>query len=170
VIYSCREALVWRAFKSIICTPASRSPARLVKCFLSKLENPRTFSSLRAVPASKGSFCGARVRADLSWWLALELVADSGEAALKLGARLQPTSHMGLESPWGRGETLCRTVEGRSPRNNTVLRRRSTGLSAAEEARYGGFSNKYPRTQHLLRSGDSIPVFDQPLPHSIPNY
>jgi hypothetical protein len=33
---------------------------------------------------------------------------------------------------------------------------------------YGGVSKKYFRTHHILRSGDSIRVFDQPLPKSIP--
>jgi hypothetical protein len=35
--------------------------------------------------------------------------------------------------------------------------------------RYGEFPKKYFHTHHLFPSGDSILVFDQPLPHSIPN-
>jgi hypothetical protein len=46
----------------------------------------------------------------------------------------------------------------------TVLRRRSLGSPAAGKTRYGGFWEKYSRTQHLLWFGDSIHVSDPPLP------
>jgi hypothetical protein len=79
--------------------------------------------------------------------------------------RWQPTSPVGLELPCvTRGEKLRSPVEGRSRRSDTVWQRRSTELSAAGKTRYGGFSNRYFRNHHLLRSGDSIHVFDQTLP------
>jgi hypothetical protein len=44
------------------------------------------------------------------------------------------------------------------------MRRRSIGSPAAGRTRYGGFLVEYFRTRHLLRNGDSIHVFYQPLP------
>jgi hypothetical protein len=69
-----------------------------------------------------------------------------------------------LSLPWGRGLMLRRTEVGRSRRSGTVWRRRSLGSSAAGKTRYGGFLGKYSRTHYLLRTGDSIHVFYQPLP------
>jgi hypothetical protein len=39
-----------------------------------------------------------------------------------------------------------------------------------EKNRYRGVSVEYFRTRHLLKNGDSIHVFDQPLPQSAPAY
>jgi hypothetical protein len=61
-------------------------------------------------------------------------------------------------------------VEGSIRRSDTIWRLRFTRSPAAGKTQYGGFSNKYLCTQRLLRSGDSIHVFDQPLRESISNY
>jgi hypothetical protein len=62
------------------------------------------------------------------------------------------------------------TEEGRSRRSDTVWRRRSTRSTTAGKLATEGFWVKNLRTHHLLRSGDSISVFDQPLPQSVPSY
>jgi hypothetical protein len=57
------------------------------------------------------------------------------------------------------------TEEGRTRRSDTVWRRRSTGSTAATKTGTEGFRINNFRTQHLMRSGDSINGrFDQPLP------
>jgi hypothetical protein len=33
-----------------------------------------------------------------------------------------------------------------------------------------GFLDKYSRTRHLFWRGDSIPMSNQPLPYSVPDY
>jgi hypothetical protein len=55
-----------------------------------------------------------------------------------------------LRLPGGRGLKLRRTEVGRSRRSGKVWRRRSIGSPAAGKAQYGGFLEKYSRTQHLL--------------------
>jgi hypothetical protein len=55
-INSCREAAVRRAFKSIICTPASRYPAWLVQYFFSRLDTLGKLSRLQAGHVYEGSF------------------------------------------------------------------------------------------------------------------
>jgi hypothetical protein len=56
-------------------------------------------------------------------------------------------------------------AEGRTRRSDTVWRRRSTRSTAATKTGTEGFRINHFRTQHLIRSGDSISGrFDQPLP------
>jgi hypothetical protein len=69
-----------------------------------------------------------------------------------------------LSLPWGRGLMLRKTEVGRIRRSGTVWRRQSLGSSTAGKTWYGGFLGKYSRTHNLLRIGDSIHVFYQPLP------
>jgi hypothetical protein len=42
-----------------------------------------------------------RVRADKSWWRALELAADNREATLRQAGRWQLTNRVSIESPLG---------------------------------------------------------------------
>jgi hypothetical protein len=58
--------------------------------------------------------------------------------------------------------------EGRSRRSGTVRRRRASRSSAAEKTRYMVFLETFSRTHYLLRTGDSIHVFYQPLPCRYP--
>jgi hypothetical protein len=46
---------------------------------------------------------------------------------------------VGLETPWGRGETLRKTVWARNRRENTVWRWKSTGSSAVRKPGMGAF-------------------------------
>jgi hypothetical protein len=48
---------------------------------------------------SQDFLAAERVRADLTWWRALEHAASNREAAVGRGARYLPTSHVGLEPP-----------------------------------------------------------------------
>jgi hypothetical protein len=91
----------------------------------------------------------------------LELAADSWKAR-RLLALANHAKALGL--PWGRGLMIRRTEVGRSRRSGMVWRRRSLGSPAAGKARYRGLFGKKSRTHHLLRTGDSIHVFYQPLP------
>jgi hypothetical protein len=52
------RSLRTEGFEIIICTPTSKSPARLVRYFFSKLDTSCLLSSLRAGHVSEGSFCG----------------------------------------------------------------------------------------------------------------
>jgi hypothetical protein len=58
VIYNCRAPSVHMASKSIVCLPASRYPARLARCFFSRLDTRRILSYIRAGPIYHGLFCG----------------------------------------------------------------------------------------------------------------
>jgi hypothetical protein len=107
-------------------------------------------------------FAATRVRTDLSRRRALELVVDSREAALGHRFRWQPANHVRLESPFGARREATQAGGGSQPEErhslaaevHMIVRRQKT-------TRFGGFSNKYYRTQHILRSGDSIRVLDQ---------
>jgi hypothetical protein len=70
------------------------------------------------------------------------MAAEHREAALGKGVIGNQQAMSGSILPWGRGEKMRRPEEDRSRRSYTVHmidRRRKT--------RYGGFSNKYFRTQ-----------------------
>jgi hypothetical protein len=125
-ISSCREASMRRAFISIICTQTSRPPAWIVRYFLSRLDTPRKLSCPRAGPLSDELFGGRRVRADVTWYMALELAAYGREATPCYGIRWHSTGHVSLESPVGAMREGRGPEEGRSRRNDTVWRRRSS--------------------------------------------
>jgi hypothetical protein len=93
---------------------------------------------------------------------ALEMAADSWEAARVRRLLAAASLAKPFSLPWGRGPKIRKTEVGRSRRSGTVRRRRSGGSPAAGKTRYGGFSVKYSRTHHLLRIADpwalSVPL------------
>jgi hypothetical protein len=95
------------AFKYIVCTKVSRSAARLVRHFFSRLDTPRILSCLRAGHVYEGSFCGDESTDGCE--LAVGVGSGGGQSGSSAGqdALSQPTvNHLGLKSPWGRGERL----------------------------------------------------------------
>jgi hypothetical protein len=84
----------------------------------------------------------------------------------RLGKALVDSRHAmwGSSLPWGRGERLHMPVEGRSRRSDTEWQRRSPWSVAAGKARYGGVSNKYFRTHHLLRTTPRSMCSTSPFP------
>jgi hypothetical protein len=64
------------------------------------------------------------------------------------------------------------TEEGRSRRSDTVSRLAVEVhmIDRCPKNPVPRISEEKIRTQHVLKSGDSISEFDQPLPRSVPSY
>jgi hypothetical protein len=162
----CREAMYggfWK--KHNICTPAHGSPARLVRYVFSATKYSQILSRRwGGSGVCEVFFWRRRVRTDQRRDEGVETGGGqmgSNARARRSLAVASPARALGF--PLGRGLMLRMAEDGRSRRSGTVWRRRSVGSPAAGKARHGGFW-KNSRTHHLLRTGDLIPVFFQPLP------
>jgi hypothetical protein len=115
---------------------------------------------LRAGLVSEGLFCGEKGTDGSE--LAAGVVGGGGQPGSASWARRSVT----VDQPCGTRVSLGSETRGYLGRWRVAAggaTRYGDTVSAARRNRYGGVLNKYSRTHHLLRSGDSIHVFDQSL-------
>jgi hypothetical protein len=165
-ISSCREAMYGGFWKNIISihrhmdlplgqsdmsfprlstrkySPDEGAGAAFAKCFLAK-------QGTDGSAEGRGCWSWRRRVGKQRWGMALASSRQPCESfKYPLGARPDATQDGGGSQPEKRHGLVA-----------AVLR-----ITAAGITRYGGFLGKYSRTHHLLRTGDSIHVFYQPLP------
>jgi hypothetical protein len=154
-----------------MCTHASQSPAQLVRYFFSWLDTPRILSCPRAGLVSDEFFGGEEgtggselAAGRWSWrWTG----AKQRQGRAFVGNR---QSHVSLESPHGARREATHTLGGSQPEERHGLAAEVFMIDRRRKKPVRRSFDKYFRTQHLLRSGDSIRVFTQPLPLSVPGY
>jgi hypothetical protein len=168
-ISTCREMSVRRAFKYIICTPTSRSPARLIRYFFSMLDAPHTLSCPRVGHVPDEFFGG-------------EEGTGGSETAAGVGASGGQPGSNAME---GYSVTIDHPCESRVSMGVRRVPTHARGGSQPDEQhglaagvliidhrwknRYRGLWDNYFCTHHLLRSADSIRVFIKPL-SNVPIY
>jgi hypothetical protein len=94
----------------------------------------------------------------------LELAADSWEAALGTALASSRQPNESLRSPHGARPDATQDGGGSQPEERHGLAAAVPRITRRRKSPVRGVFRKYSRTPHLLRTGDSILVFYQPLP------
>jgi hypothetical protein len=145
-------------------TRARGSPAQPFQYVFSSLNTRRYSPNKGAGAASTKCFWRRRVRSAQRWDEGVGAGGGQLGSSAKARRSLAVNSLVSFASPQGARLEATQDGGGSQPEERHGMGAEVIMIIRRRKPRYGGFLEKCSRTHHLLRSGDSIHVFYQPLP------